>query len=78
MERIFELDESALVLHGVRFPREPRRYYQRKRAKHSSGSAEWHSRSERLRDLQRVIAAHNPGGLEGLLVLARRIAVVLS
>ncbi len=70
--------ESHLVMHGVAFPQEARRYYQRRRNKHSSGDAEWHSRTPRLRAIQRHVASYRPWGWENWCEFIRQLGVVLS
>ncbi len=56
----------------------PPRYYQRRRNKRSSGSAEWHSRSPRLRALQAVIGSYIPCGIDNWRRFQRDIGAALG
>ncbi len=69
--------EGHLVLHGAQFPQEPRRYYQKRRCKHSSGDAEWHSRREPERRIQRTIAGYRPWGWENWCAFIHRLGAEL-
>ncbi len=64
---------------AMKFEKYPNRYYQRRRNKHSSGDAEWHSRTKKYRRLQHAITQSVGVVEEGQFGdLACRIALVLN
>jgi hypothetical protein len=64
---------------AMKFEKFPNRYYQRRRNKHSSGDAEWHSRPSRYRRLQHAITESVGVVTEGQWGdLALRIALALT
>ena len=64
---------------GMQFEKFPNRYYQRRRNRRSSGPAEWHCRTPKMRKLQQAISASVGVIIEGQHGdLAVRIASVLN
>lgn len=66
--------EGETKVFGMGFVPEPLNYFQKPRQKHSSGSAEWHSRAPYLRQMQRVISTFKPGGYFPLANLANALS----
>ncbi len=62
----------------MEFQRFPPRYYQVQRQKHSSGDASWHSRTEKLRKVQRVVSTYQSNGSPVLKSLARQLEQILG
>ena len=71
--------EQPDVRLAMNYEKHPSRYYQRRRGRRCSGTAEWHSRSKKFRHLQKAITDSIGVVQEGQWGdLAMRIALVLN